>query len=48
MDCSSPAKNHENRASFTKNIKLRLKSKYIPDDFFPESISLMTGKRSKC
>ena len=48
MNCSSSNKNNESRASFSKNIKLRIKSKYIPDDFFPESISIMTGKRNKC
>jgi hypothetical protein len=46
MSNTSPIKNSERRLNITKNIRLNLKNKYIPEDFFSESISVMTKRKS--
>lgn len=47
MSSQSPTKSTSGRLVFSKNIRLNLNSKFIPEDFFPDSISQFCRSRKK-
>ena len=47
MSSASPTKSMTNRLLFSKNIRLNFNSKFLPEDFFPESISQYCKSRKK-
>ena len=47
MRSESPTKSPDSRSIFSKNIRLNLNSRFIPEDFFPESISQISRNRKR-
>ena len=47
MSSGSPTKSNDMRCSLVKNIRLNIKSKYIPEDFFSPSISQQSSWKKR-